>query len=208
MPKSAHPYVAGERRDLLEVLDRLDEQQWATASLCEGWRIREVLAHTTAAFRYSIPKLVFAMVKARGDVNRASDACARADTRALSDAELLDSLRMNIEHPWHPPGDGPEATLFHEVIHGLDMTVALGIDRTVPSERIEMMTGSLKPKAIDFFGADLTGVRLEADDHDWSFGAGSTVTGSAQHLLLVLTGRTLPPGLLSGEQSGRFTAGV
>ncbi|WP_330133945.1 hypothetical protein [Rhodococcus artemisiae] len=62
--------------------------------------------------------------------------------------------------------------------------------------------------AIDFFGADLTGVRLQADDHDWSYGTGSTVTGSAQHLLLVLAGRTLPPGLLAGEQSGRFTAGV
>lgn len=208
MPKSAHPYVAGERRDLLEVLDRLDERQWDVASLCEGWRIREVLAHTTTAFRYSIPRLALAMVKARGDINRASDACARADTRALSDAELLDSLRTNIEHPWHPPGDGPEGTLFHEVVHGLDMTVALGIDRTVPRERIEMMIGSLQPKAIDFFGADLTGVRLQADDHDWSYGTGSTVTGSAQHLLLVLAGRTLPPDLLSGEQSGRFTAGA
>jgi uncharacterized protein (TIGR03083 family) len=208
MSKSAHPYVAGERRDLAEILGGLDEQQWATASLCEGWRVREVLAHTTTAFRYGIPRLVFAMVKARGNINRASDECARADTRALSDAELLDSLRANIEHPWHPPGDGPEGTLFHEVIHGLDMTVALGIDRTVPQERIEMMLGSLKPKAIDFFGADLSGVRLQADDHDWSYGAGSTVTGSAQHLLLVLTGRILPSGLLTGEESGRFTAGV
>ncbi|MEE2030940.1 maleylpyruvate isomerase family mycothiol-dependent enzyme [Rhodococcus chondri] len=208
MSKTVHPYVAGERRDLVAVLERLNEEQWAAPSLCAGWRVREVVAHTTTAYRYSLPKILFALLKARGNINRAADACARADTRTLTDAELLASLRANIEHPWQPPRGGPAGTLWHEVIHGLDITVALGLDRRVPDERISMMLEALQPAQVDFFGADLSGVRLQADDRDWSYGTGSVVTGAAQHLLLVLTGRMVPPGLLSGEQSARFTAPV
>lgn len=208
MSKTAHPYVAGERRDLVAVLDGLTEKQWAAPSLCEGWRVREVVAHATMAYRYSLPKIVLAMVKARGNFNRAADACARADTRALTDAELLENWRANIEHPWQPPRGGPSGALWHDVIHGLDITVALGLDRRVPDERIAMMLEALQPAHIDYFGADLSGVRLQADDRDWSYGTGSVVTGATQHLLLVLSGRMVPPGLLSGEQAGRFTSPV
>lgn len=41
---------------------------------------------------------------------------------------------------------------------------------------------------------------------NWSFGAGTPVTGSAQDLALVLCARKLPDGLLGGVPSARFTA--
>jgi hypothetical protein len=55
------------------------------------------------------------------------------------------------------------------------------------------------------FGVDLAGVRLCADDIDWTFGSGSPLTGAAQDLLLVVCGRKLPSGRLHGEPSQRFT---
>jgi len=64
---------------------------------------------------------------------------------------------------------------------------------------------ALKPKQVKYFGADLTGIALRADDLDWSYGTGTPITGAAQDLLLVLCNRRLPAGRLRGEPSARFT---
>jgi hypothetical protein len=95
--------------------------------------------------------------------------------------------------------------LSHDIIHGLDITVPLGIDRRVPEERLRIVLGSSTPKQLKYFGVDLDGIQLRADDLDWTFGSGTPVSGAAQDLLLVLCGRTLPPGHLRGEPSQRFT---
>ena len=57
-----------------------------------------------------------------------------------------------------------------------------------------------------FFGVDLEGVALHADDLDWSYGVGDPLHGSAQDLLLVAFGRKLPPGRLRGAPRARFAA--
>jgi len=58
--------IAAERTELADMLDGLSAEQWDAPSLCEGWRVREVMAHITMAFRYSLPQVVFGMVRARG----------------------------------------------------------------------------------------------------------------------------------------------
>ena len=62
-----------------------------------------------------------------------------------------------------------------------------------------------QPKTLGFFGTDLTGVQLSADDIDWSCGAGTRVSGLAQDLALILAGRKLPAGRLRGAPGARFT---
>ncbi|WP_027943592.1 hypothetical protein [Amycolatopsis taiwanensis] len=57
-----------------------------------------------------------------------------------------------------------------------------------------------------FFGADLHGVQLRANDLEWSFGTGTPLAGAAQDLLLVAYGRQLPPGHLHGQALWRFTS--
>ncbi|MGY4766096.1 hypothetical protein ACXC9Q_04155 [Kribbella sp. CWNU-51] len=47
----------------------------------------------------------------------------------------------------------------------------------------------------------LTGVQLQATDLNWTYGTGELLTGTAQDLLLLLSGRTLPPNHLSGPDS-------
>ena len=104
------------------------------------------------------------------------------------------------------PGGGFQGALSHDVIHGLDITVPLNLDRRVPEERLRRVLDGLGPKGIRHFGADLAGVQLRADDLDWAFGSGSPLSGAAQDLLLVLCGRRLPAGHLRGAPSPRFTA--
>jgi uncharacterized protein (TIGR03083 family) len=197
MTEEIRAAVRAERRDQAEVLESLTARQWDAPSLCEGWRVREVVAHTTLPYRSSGTRVVLEVLKSAGRFNHASDRMAREDAGKLSATDLVATLRANIDHPWTPPGGGPAGALSHDVIHGLDITVALGLDRRVPHERLKHVLGGMKPSNVKYFGADLAGKRLEATDLDWTFGEGRPVRGLAQDLLLLVCGRTLPPGRLS-----------
>ncbi|MEU7909093.1 maleylpyruvate isomerase family mycothiol-dependent enzyme [Actinoplanes sp. NPDC049118] len=191
--------VAAERAEQADLLAGLRPDQWDAPTLCAGWRVREVVAHTTMPFRATLGRTMLELARARGNVNRMADRCARRDAARLSAAELLASLRDNIDHPWTPPGGGVRGALSHDVIHGLDITVGLGLDRRVPPERVALVLAGLSPRNIAFFGADLDGIALRATDLDWGHGSGTPVRGMAQDLLLVLCGRRMPPGRLSRE---------
>jgi len=196
--------VVAERREQAELLAGLDAGQWDAPSLCAGWRVREVIAHSTMQYRMSMPRFALELLKARGNFNRLADRQAKADAAALSSDELVAALRDNAEHPWTPPGGGQVGALSHDVIHGLDVTVALGVDRTVP-ERVGLVLAGMKPKNVAFFGTDLSGVSLEATDLDWRYGEGEPVRGTGADLLLVVCGRKLPAGRLDGGPADRFT---
>lgn len=189
--------VAAERRDQAELLAGLTEEQWHAPSLCAGWRVKEVVAHTTLPYRSSAGRVLKEVLKSAGRFNHAADRMAKTDAAQLSTNDLVKTLKDNIDHPWTPPGGGVAGALSHDVIHGLDIIVALGLDRVVPHDRLKFVLDGMKPSNIKYFGADLDGRRLEATDLDWTFGEGEPVRGQAQDLLLLVCGRTLPPGRLS-----------
>ncbi|MCK7626139.1 maleylpyruvate isomerase family mycothiol-dependent enzyme [Streptomyces sp. RS10V-4] len=198
--------IAAERRELADLLDTLTPEQWDAPSLCAGWRVREVAAHMSLGFRSSLPRTAAELLKARGSLHRMTDRCARRDAAALAPAALAAALREHAHHPWTPPVGGYRGALGHDVVHGLDITVPLGLDRRVPADRLRILLDSLTPRGTRFFGAALDGVALHADDLDWTYGTGSPLRGSAQDLLLVAFGRKLPPGRLRGEPQARFAA--
>lgn len=194
--------VAAERRELADVLDALSPEQWDAPSLCAGWRVREVAAHMSLGFRTSLPGFAAELLRARGSLHRMTDRTARRDAAALGRRELAALLRENAGHPWKPPAAGPTGALAHDVVHGLDITVALDHPRRVPEDRLRLLLDAVTPRSLRFFGVDLTGIRLRADDLDWSYGEGTPVHGKAQDLLLVLFGRRLPPGRPNGGPEG------
>jgi uncharacterized protein (TIGR03083 family) len=196
--------VVAERREQVDLYSSLTEQDWDVPSLCAGWRAREVLAHTTMPFRYSLRRVAWEIAKARGSFDRMADRRARIDAQQLSPAQLWEVLRDNIEHPWSPPGGGPLGALSHDVIHGLDVSTPLGLDHVSP-DRVGMVLAGLRPKNIAFFGVDLDGVQLRATDVDWSYGSGEPLHGRAQDLLLLLCGRRVATGRLEGPAAPRFT---
>ncbi|MFE7598441.1 maleylpyruvate isomerase family mycothiol-dependent enzyme [Streptomyces sp. NPDC057494] len=197
--------IAAERRELADLLDTLRDEQWNEQSLCGRWRVREVAAHMSMGFRLSLPATLGELVKARGNLHRMTDRVARRDAAAHSTSALAGFLRDNAHHPWTPPVGGLSGALGHDVVHGLDITVALGLDRRVPEDRLRILLDQIRPSGLKFFGVDLDAVRLSAEDLDWSYGSGSPVFGTAQDLLLLAYGRKLPTGRLRGEPSGRFT---
>ncbi|MFF4578124.1 maleylpyruvate isomerase family mycothiol-dependent enzyme [Streptomyces sp. NPDC001389] len=198
--------IATERRELAAVLGDLSAEEWDAPTLCGGWRVREVAAHMSMGFRYSLSKMAWELIRARGNLHRMTDRCARKDAATHSTRELAALLSDNADHPWRPPVGGIEAALGHDVIHGLDITVALGLDRRVPEDHVHILLESVNARTLKFFGADLGGIELRADDLDWRFGTGTPLSGAAQDLLLLAYGRRLPPGRLRGELDDRFLA--
>jgi len=198
--------IAAERRELARVLSDLPASAWDAETLCAGWRVREVVAHMTMPFRYSAARFAAELARSGGRFNAMSDRIARRDAAAVSAADLLSILQDNATNPWKPPGGGYLGALTHDMIHGLDITVPLGIGRRVPADRLRAVLDAIAaPKARKHFGTDLSGVRLRAADIDWASGSGKQLSGAAQDLALVLCGRKLPPGRLHGEPAARFT---
>ncbi len=199
--------IADERRALAVELADLPDASWDRPTLCAGWRVRELVAHMTMPFRYSTSRFLVEMARSGGRFHRMSDRVARRDAR-MTPSELLAGLRDNVEFPWKPPGGGFEGALTHDVVHGLDFTVPLGLGRRVRLETLAVVLPNVAtPGTLRHFDVDLTGVELKADDLDWSYGSGDRVSGSAQDLLLVLCGRRPSTESLSGAAAARFTAG-
>ncbi|MQY25308.1 maleylpyruvate isomerase family mycothiol-dependent enzyme [Nocardia aurantia] len=185
-------HTVAERERLAGLLAGLTPEQWAAPSLCAGWRVREVVAHVTMAYRTSTWQFLRGMIAARFAFDRYADRAARADTARMSDPELLAALRDNIHHPWRPPGGGAAGALSHDVIHGLDVTEPLGLP-AAPADRIATVLGNGGKRSFAYFGVDLGGVRLRAEDSDVVLGDGAPITLSTKEILLIVTGRTAVP---------------
>ena len=199
--------ITAERRAFGDVLAGLSEADWDAPSLCAGWRTREVVAHMTMPFRYPAPRFLAELARSRGNFARMADRVARRDAQAPI-VTLLDGWRSNVDHPWRPPGGGAAGALTHDVVHGLDVTIPLGLEHPVGNQALRVVLGNATaPLSRKHFGVDLTGIRLEADDLDWAHGDGEPLRGAARHLLMVLMGRRLPAGVLTGAPTGRFTTG-
>ncbi len=189
-----------ERERLASIFDAFGPEQWDADSLCEGWSAKEVLAHMTMPYRLSALRFLGGMLRARFRFDRFADRDARAVARARNGRELTELYQANVDHPWRPPGGGPAGALSHEVVHGLDITEPLGLPAP-PPERIALAFAATGPRNLKYFGVDLTGARLVAEDAELTVGKGEPHHMLAKDVLLVATGRLLLADV--GRGSGR-----
>jgi uncharacterized protein (TIGR03083 family) len=185
-------WVAPTYDGLADLLASAPTETWDAPSLCEKWQIRHVVAHVTMPARLTPAQFGAEMAAAGGDFTVLSDTVAARDA-ALPLADQLDALRSPLLHAWQPPG-GAAGALSHAVIHSLDVTVALDRPAVAPKEAAIAVLDQLTAADGALFGVDLTGVRLEAADADWSWGSGDGVRADSGLLVALLSGRTLPDG--------------
>lgn len=178
---------------LADLLASGPAETWNAPSLCAGWQAGHVVAHVTMPARMTAEQFGAEMAAAGGDFTRLSDTVAARDA-ALPTIELLDALRSPVLHGWQPPGGGAAGALSHAVIHSLDVTVAMGAPAVAPAEGAVAVLDHLTAAGGAVFGLDLTGVRLEATDTDWSWGDGPPVRADSGSLIALLSGRRLPDG--------------
>ena len=191
--------VAAEFASLADLLAAASAAQWDTPSLCAGWRVREVVAHMTMAARYSEAEFTTELRRCDFDFTRLSNEVAGRDA-SLPEDELLANLRSDVMQRWIPPGGGYHGALNHVVIHGLDVTVPLGVPRRSPDETIRVVLDDLaRGGGHAHFAIVINGRRLEASDLGWSHGSGPVLRGAAGDLALAMCGRAVPAGRLDGQ---------
>jgi len=158
-----------------------------------------VIAHMTMAARYPEDQFMAELRRYDFDFGRLSNEIASRDA-ALPASELVAGLRSEVMQHWTPPGGGYHGALNHVVIHGLDVTVPLGVPRRSPDDTIRIVLDDLTRGDVhEHFGTSIKGRSLQATDLDWSYGSGPPLRGKAEDLALVLCGRTIPAGRIDGE---------
>lgn len=192
------PAVAAEFTSLASLLSDATPGQWDTPSLCDGWRVREVIAHMTMAARYSEDEFMAELRRCGFDFTRLSNEIAARDA-SLPAGDLVACLRSEVMQRWAPPGGGYHGALNHVVIHGLDVTVPLGVPRRTPDDTMRVILDDLTRGGHGHFGVSIEGRCLRATDLDWSYGSGTALNGAAADLALAMCGRTVPPDRLDGE---------
>lgn len=199
--------VAAERRRLADRLAKLTPAQWEAPSLCEGWRVRDVLAHLIWPLETSMVTIMAKLVLSGFSFDKVAAQAATADGRPPT--AMLGVLRAKAESRFKPPGAGAQAPLTDVLVHGLDIRRPLGLDLDVDHRSLRASLDYLLTKSATrgFVKSGVTeGLRFDATDVDWSGGAGLRVTGRAEDLLLALTGRRSALGMLHGDGADEFRA--
>ena len=186
-------FVAPTYDGLADLLASAPVETWDAPSLCANWQVRHVIAHVTMPARFTPEQFGAEMAAAGGDFTVFSDTVAARDA-SLPLADHLDALRSSLLHAWQPPGGGAAGALSHAVIHSLDVTVALDRPAVAPEGAVIAILDQLTAANGAYFSVELTGVRLEAADTDWTWGSGDAVRADSGLLVALLSGRTLPDG--------------
>lgn len=192
------PITLQARRSLLTTLEGLEDDQWAIGSLCDGWTIQDLLAHLIVAARPPAKQFATALMKARGNFDRANHALALTGGQRPP-AELLANYREVMDHRFAPPGWPEAAPLSDILLHSLDIRIPMDIASDEPSRHYEPVLELLFSRVgRSFTSKGRPKLRWEATDHAWSYGNGPEVQGAMADLALAAAGRSARIDRLSG----------
>ena len=191
--------TAANRRRLADFFDGLDEDQLQTRSLCDAWTVREVLGHLVMPLTGTVRGFLLQVVRARGSLNRASEAVAGELSRRPV-RELTSLLRNNADLHGKAPGVGPMGQMADGCVHLRDCARPLGLRDDVSLDDWRMVLDWL-PSGVPGLvpRRRLDGIRLVATDQEWSNGTGREVTGPSEALAMAVTGRTVALNDLHGS---------
>ncbi len=178
-----------ERREFAEFLAGLSPDQWDADSLCDRWRVRDVVAHAISYDELGAAGLAARFVRGAFIVNRINDIGAR-DLASRSPDELVASVREHIRPRGLTAGFNGMIALVDGMIHQQDIRRPLNMPRTIPSDRLYAVLNFALYAPLVRGAWRARGVRLVATDIEWSHGKGPEVRGPGEALLMAMAGRT------------------
>lgn len=186
-----------ERRDFAEFLATLTPEQWSEPTLCEGWNVRKVVAHVISYEEARPVALAGTFLRAGLRPARVSEMRLRL-YQDREPAELLTVLREHLRPRGLTAGFGGGIGLADCLIHHQDIRRPLGMPRAVPADRLRATLDIAMRAPVLPAKANTKGLRMHALDLDWSAGAGATVSGPGEALLMAITGRAVALDELDG----------
>lgn len=182
-------HVDEQRTSLADLLDRLDDDQWRTPSLCAGWTVGDVAAHLALA-QSQLRDVALPMLRAGMSMNRMIRRTAL--TSPLHRRQVTDTIRGFAGSRRRAPLVSETEPLLDVLVHGQDICLPLGIDRPMPLDAARVSADrivALNRLPLVRLRTPLRGVRLEADDTAWSTGSGEVVRGPMRAMVMVVAGR-------------------
>ena len=190
--------IHAERAALAADLAGLDEQRWATPSLCTGLSVREVLAHMTAAASLNGPRWMAGVIRCRFDFDK-QVAMRLAEQLGASPAETLARFERVVTSTTTPPL--PRMAMLGEVIvHSADIRRPLGIKPDHPIDTVTQVARHYeRSDMVVLAKGRVRGLRLVATDGPFTGGEGPVVSGTTLALVMAMTGRAAYCDDLEGD---------
>jgi uncharacterized protein (TIGR03083 family) len=187
--------ATAERTDLADLLETLTPGQWEAPSLCQGWRVRDVVAHVMSFDGVSLIGMFRRAI--RGQILHINQVGVD-ELASLTTEQLLHRLRAHLRPQGLATILGGRLALLDVTIHHQDIRRPLGMPRQIPAERLRWVLGAslCSPELPAWRLA--RGIRLTTTDLDWAHGSGPKVTGPAEAVLMAITGRRSAIGELAG----------
>lgn len=194
------PMIAAGRRRTADLLEKLTPDQLRTPSLCGEWTVHEVAGHLAAPFA-SPPRDLLPLLLRSGLRLHVANARLAARVAQRPATELARVLRDNAEHPFSGPIVGHFGQLTDLQVHGQDIRRPLGLGHELDPAAVRVSLDFLMSRrAIGFVKRGrLAGLRFVANDLDWAAGHGAEVHGTAEALMLAVTGRAVVLDELTGD---------
>lgn len=184
-------WVAEERLDLADALDDLDPAAWDAASLCAGWKIRDVLGHLVWLAEGNRRSIMTDLSRQLRPPNAAMARIARRHGETEPPV-LVSRLRDAAEGRFVAPTQPPAAALGEVLTHRIDALRPVGGTRRAPDERTRTAADAYRNIGLVFgVGRAARKVRFVASDAGWAVGPedGPEATGPGDAVLLALAGR-------------------
>jgi len=177
-----------EREGFASFLDGLTSQQWNSPTLCELWTVREVAIHTVSYDELTTGGLVGRFLKGRLNTDRIN-AIGVADYSDRSPQQITVLIRSYAQPHGLTGGFGGKIALTDGMIHQQDIRRSIGLPRTIDPERLRTALNFARFAPTIRGAWRARGVRLVANDLDWSHGRGPEVRGPGEALLMAMAGR-------------------
>lgn len=185
--------VKREREKLLSDLRVIDRDAWDAQSLCDEWRVRDVVGHLIRLGDYykGLHRITRDLLRSGLRLNRALSGAGRRVGNAPPD-ELLDRLEdaryeETLVFRTHPQ---PLFALAEWIVHGQDIRRPLGLTTSFESRAL-MAIADVSTKWYTWGGRQRRRrERFEATDAEWATGEGPPVLrGPMEAVVMVLFAR-------------------
>jgi uncharacterized protein (TIGR03083 family) len=206
MSEQDHDYETlmwAESADVAATLDELADEDFDQQSLCDGWRVRDVVSHMVVGHTKPMLPMIGLLARHGFNVPKAS----RLGSVEYGSAHSPEELRT----AWHGVVDGrtmhgiartisKKEGFTDHLIHHQDIRRPLGRPRSIPADRLVAALDAM-PTLGGFVKSKqrMGGLRWTATDVDWSFGDGPEVSGPAEALILLSSGRSAPIDEVAGD---------
>ncbi|MGE0877471.1 MAG: maleylpyruvate isomerase family mycothiol-dependent enzyme [Acidimicrobiia bacterium] len=188
------------RETFADYLAALPAAAWSAPSLCEGWTVKDVVAHLLVVPTKSKGEVFRAFAGSGFNLDKMNAKFVAKIGAEMSTAQMASALRTSAASRSMPPGLKVPGVLNELAVHAADVSEAVGTPFDLPAGDYLACLDHLKGVQ-PVFGTKkrIAGLTVRTTDAAWSTGSGPIVEGEAKQVLLALAGRKRAFEHLSGD---------